>query len=1421
MSESIRSGDIEQMFQMEDYRPSREKLQEIREDFMIVLRYYLGYGQSRERDSESIIDRCRKAIEHAEEEGMEEVRNIDNEKEGRILSGLRKLLSIPVPSDGANLLGKLGLYHNSGIDEFSDIEREALRSLFDGIDLYKKLSAKERDMGGLGDNNSRRLYEDLLNIIRGNQDPDGINQDIEGFLDHNEIDITSRDPGQGITFLGQAIIEGKADYAISLINYYLHKGIDISAAITGEGWTPLHVASLGGQSSITRSFFIEILNPIERYINRELALAERNILVKLIHSEHEIVREINYSMNRIAKELIAKGADPNKPTLGSAVSYGKLSLYGPFSDDSLPEEVNQEYVGPFNPDTPFTFVVLHRRTSVLLDMINKVGLERLDFSRKNIPLHYIAKSIGINDEGKTNEEMRQERDLAEVLARAMGDISKKNYLGNTPLHEAVINRNRYIVKLFLKRDYLFPQMKILSIQNLEGRTAIHEAAARNEHEILELLVRVATQKDLDIRDGGGRTAIELIEEAVQGLETSPEYERTLSILRQSDYQSWKTRELGSKSSFPSLPDVPQDYGNAYLDRARRFYQEGFLFNERGKYSSAIISLTYSIGYYQANGLNSPDEKVELGHTYWLLGFVYMRSSQLKQAKPNIEESIKWYKSAERYDLLEHPYQQLARIHLDLDDIVKGYMNGHIQTIEDSNARIDKLCSHLALAGIYSVVTERQLESSLRLNPEHVKWKQSFHYSEAYKLTQGNLDNSAHVVLQREMGIAYNENIGTYNIQQCVAVVAHDTKTDKVALSHFDRYSGPLKFIEQILEQFPSQNKIDIHVYGGRDRATFDESGRYLVSDNNINQVLKQIYHYSARVNVISINVARSLLPGVVYVVKDRKLVHATPNHPDKSISSRAAMINLSLWPKKTGEYLYPIYREDFSKSEEKRIVLFNDEQKRRLQEIGEQQKQRLNSEGSARSLMWSSNQILHPIDDTLQQGVSSMEVQQVVLNNIDRVAGNPNIEPIIDRQLVLAQTNRQNPSVEDFIDYYMKESQPSNLDDIEIDASLSGDLDNIEMLDLDGCLGQGNRKKRSTKGSCIDSRDEENAEEQGKKEALIRELFDSNEIREEMGVAELYDVLLKASEQISEGGTLSQDIEKVLVARTKDVNLDLIDPEIRNIVEEIKGSINDGKIDKKRTKDILSKPKISNMLVNAAGRISFIRSIHGTLYALSQGDMLEFGLGAGEMAFSPLSDLIENSIVNHLSKAIGQIKGGAYIARGVGGSISNVFDIVDLIISLTDLFKAKKGSKELRDAIAGVTFSSVSVLSGVVFAVFSMPIAGTIFGFTMVMGQGFYSGASMLAELREYRLTADEELRTFWHTFALQPLPENVEYIVFRKQVVDSLIRQKSEALGNDSSSVLAHMMGLGHTTVEGDNSRPDDDCHFGGSFSGMPALRP
>lgn len=235
----------------------------------------------------------------------------------------------------------------------------------------------------------------------------------------------------------------------------------------------------------------------------------------------------------------------------------------------------------------------------------------------------------------------------------------------------------------------------------------------------------------------------------------------------------------------------------------------------------------------------------------------------------------------------------------------------------------------------------------------------------------------------------------------------------------------------------------------------------------------------------------------------------------------------------------------------------------------------------------------------------------------------------------------------------------------------------------------------------------------------------------------------------------------------------------------------------------VAKARYSNpgRLVNAAGRISMIRGIHGVLHSASQGDMVEFSLGAGEIGFSMFSQLIEDKVVKITPKVIKQMKGGIYISRGVGGLIGNAFDIVDLVRSSIDLSKAEKGSKEFRDAIAGVTFSSASIVPGVAFTAVGATGAGALVGFAIVIGQGFYSGASMVIELKKYRLTTDEEFRTFWHTFALQPLPEDVQYITYRTKAVNDLAYQAWKTLHDNNDHVVAYAMGLGHTTLQDDSS--------------------
>lgn len=218
-------------------------------------------------------------------------------------------------------------------------------------------------------------------------------------------------------------------------------------------------------------------------------------------------------------------------------------------------------------------------------------------------------------------------------------------------------------------------------------------------------------------------------------------------------------------------------------------------------------------------------------------------------------------------------------------------------------------------------------------------------------------------------------------------------------------------------------------------------------------------------------------------------------------------------------------------------------------------------------------------------------------------------------------------------------------------------------------------------------------------------------------------------------------------------------------------------------------------LVNAVGRISMFRGAHATLHALQQGDMVEVFLGSGEMSFSLFSQLIEDKVVKLAPKLIKQMKFGIYVTRGFGGLISSPFDIADLVRSSIDLSKAEKNSKEWRDAIASITFSSASVASGIVFAAAGTVGAGTVFGFAIVLSQGVYNGISMVHEFKKYRLTAGENAHLFFNTFFFQPIPESVGYVAARKDMVKLIIYQGWQAVLTNHK-VVAYATGLGSADV-------------------------
>ncbi|MFP3029960.1 MAG: hypothetical protein ACEY3M_01880, partial [Wolbachia sp.] len=175
------------------------------------------------------------------------------------------------------------------------------------------------------------------------------------------------------------------------------------------------------------------------------------------------------------------------------------------------------------------------------------------------------------------------------------------------------------------------------------------------------------------------------------------------------------------------------------------------------------------------------------------------------------------------------------------------------------------------------------------------------------------------------------------------------------------------------------------------------------------------------------------------------------------------------------------------------------------------------------------------------------------------------------------------------------------------------------------------------------------------------------------------------------------------------------------------------------------------------------------------------------------------------------VKFGSTIARGTAGAIAGVFDIVDIGMSASNLVDCKKrengnnpcGEKEIRDNIATISFSTISFVSGVALTALGMPGIGIAAGVALMVASGVYSGVSNIVEYeKKYDTTHDENWRIFWHTFAFQPIPQDVQHLAARKEMVNSLTKGAWQALNNSPNNIVAYGIGLGK--VSGNTLRPD-----------------
>lgn len=414
--------------------------------------------------------------------------------------------------------------------------------------------------------------------------------------------------------------------------------------------------------------------------------------------------------------------------------------------------------------------------------------------------------------------------------------------------------------------------------------------------------------------------IDDIEDEFQDNFFSDSYLETLNSVKQEDYFAWKDQQLELPSSF------------SLQKRDHEFFKN---LNELNQIAARQLSLG--------------EEALSSGNFDQAIAIINEGIQSYADLKSYLDPIADSSLESIAYQYLERAYQVLAEAKLQ-----KYFLNPDTSIIQyeaENQAKLrspstwEKLQGHLALAGLYKKIREQGLAFA---SGNDLFIHESFHYHKAYQCTQGDLDSTAYVVLQREIGVATDKKLGTYNIQQCVAVVAFEPMSRKVVLSHFDRFSGPSSFIEQLLKEFPENAKLKLYISGGRDRSRYynEVTKQYVdnkrTSDNNIDQVLKQIYAKNKenavagnlghdRLQIEACDVGDKLSPQAIvfdmHAASGPRLVHAMPNYADGSLELRVVGF---LQQKIKGDYLRPLNPINLDQIDVERVIQFTPAQRKTI-----------------------------------------------------------------------------------------------------------------------------------------------------------------------------------------------------------------------------------------------------------------------------------------------------------------------------------------------------------------------------------------------------------------------------------------------------------------------------------------------------------
>ncbi len=310
------------------------------------------------------------------------------------------------------------------------------------------------------------------------------------------------------------------------------------------------------------------------------------------------------------------------------------------------------------------------------------------------------------------------------------------------------------------------------------------------------------------------------------------------------------------------------------------------------------------------------------------------------------------------------------------------------------------------------------------------------------------------------------------------------------------------------------------------------------------------------------------------------------------------------------------------------------------------------------------------------------------------------------------------------------------------------------------------RRTRSIGMPCIDSFDKEKITDE-EKEQRIKELFNADKVAERVKNIEFYDQLFKVSQKISEGEIIDKNVEEAFVAKIKDIDLDSIDPEIRDIVKEMKDNIEN----KEEVKNILRRSGIAERIGKVAEGAGLAFTVFLVGKHIANGDIEGLGYDALNLWVMPkIGEKISGKMLELGTKLDSQMlkRFAPVMGRAIGNFVA--------FLGLAELIKARQSATDPADikiadlniatnsiftaadvpAVVTETMSVAGLETGVV-GEFAGPVGAVVSVAVIVISQFVEAGLEVEKLGEHIKLTDQEKHDLYWDFFLGKKVPDYIE----------------------------------------------------------------